>query len=160
MLAVLPFELPVEPRIARRAMQGEDFVVIEHGTHERCGMGARPIESHDERGAVALEVGAKRAGDKRRIVVGTDRERGAIGNGAVRPDKRKERTVPGCEVHRVEAAQDARHADRDPAKRRLALALEGGERLVLDRCGGTALESLDAVTERLGADESVEPAHE
>ena len=160
MLAVLPLELPVEPGIPRWPMQREDFVVIEHRAHERCGMRASAIESHDERSTVVFEVAAKRAGDERRIVVRTGRERGAIGHGAVRPDERKERAIPGREVHGIEAAQDTREADRDTTERRLALTLEGGERLVLDRRGGTAREPFDTVTERIGTDESVEPAHE
>src|SRR5882672_3734149 len=160
MLAVLPLELAVEPGIPRRPMEREDFVVIEEHPHERGRMRARPIEAQDERGTVVLEVGTKRAGDERCIVARTARDRGAIGNGAVCSDERKEGTVRGEKMHGIEAAKDAGDTDRDPAKRGLALALEGGERLVLDRRGGTAREPLDTVTEGIGADESVEPAHE
>ncbi len=146
MLAVLSLQLSVEARVVRWTVQEEHGMSVEHFAYRRCGMRRGAIQAQDQGRAVELEVPPQGARDELCIVVRATVQRGAICDRTIGRDESEVVSFGAGQMHRIQAAQDARLCDRHAHERGFALAFHRRERLGLYARSGATRESLDTVT--------------
>ena len=107
MFSILPLELPVILRVSRGSMQRQDVVSIEQRQDLWRTLAGRPIETHDQRWSVGLEVGSQSGNHAVLIVVAYGGNRRPIRHCGIRGDEPEVAAVVAQHVHGIEAANDA-----------------------------------------------------
>ena len=135
MLAILPLELPVVLRVARRPVEHQDLVRPQQVQDRRRPVRTGPVEAVDEGHAVSVQVHFQSAFCFERIVPSEHAGRGPIRDLRIRREERDPHAIGTLHVELVRAADDAGERDVYPRASGDALGFHRSQRVPLDASG-------------------------